>query len=84
MGNKVSPVVSGIIIAIVVVVAVFFGYRATAGSGERVTTPQSMGQLMGGDIRVHSEIGVGSSFTVRLPAETVAQVEPSLAPEVSS
>ena len=49
MGNKVSPVVSGIIIAVVVVVAVFFGYRATTGSGERVTTPQNMGQMMGGD-----------------------------------
>ena len=50
------------------------------GTGLGLAISLRLCQLMGGDIRVHSEIGVGTSFTVRLPAETVAQVEPSLAP----
>ena len=62
MGNKVSPVVGGIIIAVVVVVAVFFGYKATTG-GERVTTPQSMGKLMGGDNKAAPPSKMGSPST---------------------
>jgi len=46
------------------------------GTGLGLAISRRLCRLMGGDIRVHSNIGVGTSFTVRLPAETVAQVEP--------
>ncbi|MBI3774349.1 MAG: hypothetical protein HY273_02140 [Gammaproteobacteria bacterium] len=46
------------------------------GTGLGLAISRRLCQLMGGDVRVHSDIGVGTSFTVRLPAETVAQVEP--------
>ncbi len=46
------------------------------GTGLGLAISQRLCQLLGGDVRVHSDIGVGTSFTVRLPAEIVAQVEP--------
>lgn len=45
------------------------------GTGLGLALSRRLCELMGGDIRVHSDAGVGSSFTVVLPAATVAQVE---------
>ena len=54
------------------------------GTGLGLAISRRLCQLMGGDIRVHSDIGVGTNFTVRLPAETVAQVEPAAVSRLSS
>jgi PAS domain S-box-containing protein len=61
------------------VIAIKYG-----GTGLGLAISRRLCQLMGGEIRVHSSIGVGTNFTVRLPAETVAQVEAIATPDVSS
>jgi PAS domain S-box-containing protein len=41
---------------------------STGGTGLGLPVSRRLAQLMGGDIRVHSELGHGSTFTVTLPA----------------
>lgn len=45
--------------------------RRYGGSGLGLSISRRFCRMMGGDIRVQSELGEGSTFTVRLPANTV-------------
>jgi signal transduction histidine kinase len=47
------------------------------GTGLGLVLSRRFCQMMGGDIAVESTLGIGSSFTLRLPAEVV---EPKLTP----
>lgn len=42
------------------------------GSGIGLSVSKALVEAMGGEIRVHSEVGIGSEFHVRLPTEAVA------------
>ena len=48
MKGNISPVAAGVIIAVVVAVALFFGWKAL-GPGEKVHEPANMAKLMGGN-----------------------------------
>jgi signal transduction histidine kinase len=54
--------------------------RKYGGTGLGLTITRSFCQMMGGDIKVESELEKGTTFTVLLPAQVVkAQKEPALA-----
>jgi len=48
--------------------------RKYGGTGLGLTITQKFCQMMGGDIKVESELGQGSQFTLWLPASVVAPV----------
>jgi signal transduction histidine kinase/ActR/RegA family two-component response regulator len=58
-----------------------------SGAGLGLTLARQLARLMGGELRAHSAVGVGSCFTLELPYDAAAQargddlVEPSGAPE---
>jgi hypothetical protein len=53
--------------------------RKFGGTGLGLTITQQFCRMMGGDVSVESEYGVGSVFTIRLPAQVARQGEPALA-----
>jgi hypothetical protein len=53
--------------------------RKFGGTGLGLTITQQFCRMMGGDVTVESEYGVGSVFTIRLPAHGIAPGEPALA-----
>ncbi len=55
--------------------------RPYAGTGLGLPLSRRMAQAMGGDIAVHSVLGRGSRFTLRMPASAEAPID---APEVSA
>jgi signal transduction histidine kinase/DNA-binding response OmpR family regulator len=58
--------------------------RQFGGTGLGLAITKHFCQMMGGDVRVDSELGVGTTFTVRLPARVQAPVQPeAAAPEVA-
>ena len=57
--------------------------RARDGSGLGLTIGQRLARAMGGDLTVESTVGVGSSFTLWLPADSVAARASAHGEEVS-
>ncbi len=59
--------------------------RDYGGTGLGLTISRRFCQLLGGDMTVTSELGVGSTFTIRLPAELPkADAHPAETPEQTS
>jgi CheY-like chemotaxis protein len=56
--------------------------REYGGTGLGLSITRRFCQMMGGDVTVHSQPGVGSAFTIRLPASQRALLQP--APAVPS
>lgn len=57
--------------------------RKYGGTGLGLTISRRFCELMGGDIRVESEFGKGTTFSVRLPAKVEEQALPSSQEEVT-
>ena len=46
-------------------------FRKYGGSGLGLSLVKKASNMLGGDVRVESELGVGSEFVVSIPAEAV-------------
>ena len=49
--------------------------RSVEGTGLGLAVVKQLAELEGGTIKVHSEVGVGSTFTLSLPRETIASLD---------
>ncbi|MEQ8256087.1 MAG: ATP-binding protein, partial [Roseovarius confluentis] len=49
--------------------------RSVEGTGLGLAVVKELAELEGGTIKVHSEVGVGSTFTLSLPRETIASLD---------
>ena len=54
--------------------------RSVGGTGLGLTISRKFAQILGGKLTVESQIGQGSSFTLRLPVQTVCRVSEPKAP----
>jgi signal transduction histidine kinase/ActR/RegA family two-component response regulator len=52
----------------------------TTGAGLGLTLARQLARLMGGTLRAHSAVGVGSCFTLELPYDPAARLEAEAAP----
>jgi PAS domain S-box-containing protein len=57
----------------------FFSTKGDAGTGLGLASVYGIVQRHGGEIRIHSQLGKGSTFTIRLPAHSGQPAKPTVA-----